>query len=82
LGYFVSENGCNKKYLKSSLKALERLTKNFSVEDNIRFFINKFPKETFDFMKKMSESKNYHQRRLSSEGLRPKLPWCIGINFD
>lgn len=26
-------------------------------------------------MKKWSKSKNFHLRRLASEGLRPKLPW-------
>ena len=81
-GYFVSEHGCNRKDLKTSFNALARLTKNFSVEDPIRFFINKFPNETFMFIQQMSQSTNYHQRRLSSECLRPKLPWCVGINFE
>ena len=79
--YFVSQNGCEKKYLKISFSALSEITKRFTVEGDIRFFINKFPKESYDFMQKMSKSKNYHERRLASEGLRPKLPWCIGISF-
>ncbi len=78
---YISRNGCTKENLKISLDALSETTKRFSAEGDIRFFINKFPKETFTFMKKMSKSKNYHQRRLSSEGFRPKLPWCIGIDF-
>jgi 3-methyladenine DNA glycosylase AlkC len=80
--YFVSKNGCEKKNLKTSFFALSEITKRFTVEGGVRFFINKYPEETFDFMKKMARSKNYHQRRLASEGLRPKLPWCIGIEFD
>ena len=30
----------------------------------------------------MSKSKNYHHRRLSSEGSRQKLPWAVNINLD
>ncbi len=33
-------------------------------------------------MKTMAHADNFHQRRLASEGYRPKLSWCIGINFD
>ncbi len=80
--YFVAKNGNNKKDLKLSLKTLSEITKRFTTEDGIRYFINSYPKETFSFLQKMSKSKNYHQRRLSSEGLRPNLPWCISINFS
>lgn len=82
LGEFVTQNGLSQKHLKKSLLALGEITKRFSMEGSVRFFINRFPEETFLFMKRMSISKNYHQRRLASEGLRPKLPWCIGIDFD
>lgn len=80
--YFVSERGCEKENLEASFFAISEITKRFTAESSIRFFINKFPKESFSFLKKMAMSKNYHQRRLASEGLRPKLPWCIGIDFD
>lgn len=79
---FVVKNGLSKKHLKKSLSALGEITKRFSVEDGIRFFINEFPHESFIWINKMAKSKNYHQRRLASEGLRPTLPWNIKINFD
>lgn len=30
----------------------------------------------------MVTQQNQHQKRLTSEGLRPKLPWAIGITLD
>ena len=82
LGNFIEEKGCNKKYLEMSLSALRECTKRFSVEHDMRYFINEFPKESLDFLTEGIHSKNYHVRRLSSECLRPKLPWSININFD
>ena len=79
IGHFVVRNGLNRKSLKSSLEALGEMTKRFSVEDSIRYFINSFPEETMLKMEEWSRSDNYHQRRLASEGLRPKLPWSIGL---
>ena len=73
--HFVAVNGCEKRYLKRSLDALEEITRRFSAEDAIRYFINAFPDETFPFLEKCSHSGNYHVRRLASEGTRPKLPW-------
>jgi 3-methyladenine DNA glycosylase AlkC len=80
--YFVAQNGLTDEHLELSFYALSEITKRFSAEDAVRFFINKYPNESFEFMLKMAQSENYHQRRLASEGLRPKLPWCIGLNFD
>ncbi len=79
---FVSKNGLSQKHLKKSLDALGEITKRFTVEDGIRFFINKFPEESLTQIQKWARSKNYHQRRLASEGLRQTLPWNIKINFD
>jgi 3-methyladenine DNA glycosylase AlkC len=78
-GLFIAEYGCVQEYLDISLKALRECTKRFSVEDSIRYFINTFPDETLIFLKEGATSNNYHVRRLSSEGTRPKLPWSIGI---
>jgi 3-methyladenine DNA glycosylase AlkC len=80
--YFVVGSGLNDKYLELSLNAISELTKRFTCEDAIRFFINKYPDKSFEFMQFMANSNNYHQRRLASEGLRPKLPWCVGLDFD
>lgn len=78
---FVAEYGCNKRYLNMSLSALGEFTKYFSAEFAIRSFINSFPEETFSQMEDWSKSKNHHQRRLASEGLRPRLPWGKSITF-
>lgn len=82
LSVFVAKNGLQDKYLNLSFNALAEMTKRFSVEDSIRYFINQYPNQSFAFMQKMANSNHYHQRRLASEGLRPKLPWCIAIDFD
>ena len=79
---FVATYGCSKEYLDISLNALREITKRFSVEFAIRDFINKYPKETFAMLEECAKSANYHERRLASEGLRPKLPWAKKIDID
>ena len=79
---FVAHKGCLKKHLYISLKSLGEFTKYFSAEFAIRSFLNVFPNETLVYMKKWSVSSNIHQRRLASEGLRPKLPWAESITID
>ena len=81
-GAYVAAFGCNKENLDFSLLALREITKRFSVEFVIRDFINTFPKETLEMLKECSSSDNYHERRLVSEGLRPKLPWAKKININ
>jgi len=79
---FVATFGCKEEYLKFSLQALREMTKRFSVEYAIRDFINAFPKESFEMLRECSLSQNYHERRLASEGCRPKLPWGKKISLD
>ncbi len=79
---FVRAFGCHDKYLDFSLLALAEMTKRFSVEFAIRDFINYFPQETYAMLEECARSKNYHQRRLASEGLRLKLPWANKIEID
>ncbi|MBU1667808.1 DNA alkylation repair protein [bacterium] len=79
---FVVTHGCTKEHLAFSLEALREMTKRFSVEFSIREFINLFPKETLAMLKVCALSNNYHERRLASEGLRPKLPWAKKLNID
>ncbi len=81
-GEFVMLYGCNEEYLEFSLDALAEITKRFSVEFAIRDFINAFPKESLAMLKRCAISENYHQRRLASEGLRPKLPWAKRLTID
>lgn len=83
LAYLVAKKGQTSRDLKKSLEALGEMTKRFSVEYSIRYFLNSFPTETFAKMEEWSKSENYHQRRLACEGLRPTLPWAIGLeNFE
>jgi len=81
-GEFVVYHGCNVKYLNISLQALREITKRFSVEFAIRDFINDYPEETMDMLKACASSENYHERRLASEGSRPKLPWAKKLTID
>ncbi len=74
--HYVASFGCNAKDLDLSLASLREMTKRFSAEDSIRYFINSFPKESLAFLKSCASDDNYHVRRLASEGSRPKLPWC------
>ncbi|MEM7032280.1 MAG: DNA alkylation repair protein [Chloroflexota bacterium] len=76
LSQFVAQYGCTADYLMASLNALREMTKRFSVEGPIRFFINDFPEETMAFLTDCAQDDNYHVRRLASEGTRPKLPWA------
>jgi len=74
-GEFVATYGCTQEHLTFSLSALREITKRFSVEYAIRDFLNTFPKETLQVLEACSLSDNYHERRMASEGTRPKLPW-------
>jgi 3-methyladenine DNA glycosylase AlkC len=80
-GDFVAQYGCSKINLTFSLAAIKEITKRFSAEYAIRYFINKYPTETITTLQKWSKDKNYHVRRLCSEGTRPKLPWAQKINI-
>lgn len=79
---FIRIYGCTEKDVKFSLEALSEMTKRFSVEFAIRDFINEFPVETLKMLNECSVSVNYHQRRLASEGTRPRLPWGKKILLD
>ncbi len=80
-GEFISEYWCNKENLDFSLQSLETITKRFSMEFALRNFLKKFPQETLKFALKWSKNDNYHVRRLSSEAIRPNLPWWWKINI-
>ncbi len=75
LGEFVVRRGGESKHLRLSLKTLKQLTMRFSMEDSIRFFIKSYPEQTLAELEKWAGDKNYHVRRLVSEGTRPLLPW-------
>jgi 3-methyladenine DNA glycosylase AlkC len=62
-----------------NLNFIEDLTKRFTGEWAIRPIANAFEARVLKQAKLWAKSKNVHVRRLSSEGLRPKLPWGTGI---
>jgi len=79
---YVCAYGCCEEYLDFSLDALREITKRFSVEYAIRDFINAYPTQTLAMLELCARSENYHERRLASEGLRPKLPWAKKLSID
>lgn len=85
VGRYVETNGV--KNIDISLKFIYELTKRFTGEFAIRPLLEKNPKKVLKILKKWSEDKNVHVRRLSSESLRSRLPWAshntvFSDNFD
>ncbi len=62
-----------------SLEALELFTQHGSSEFAIRPLIKKYPELGMKKMRDWSTHPNYHVRRLSSEGSRPRLPWSMAL---
>ncbi len=69
---FVSLHGLD--YFDESMRALYELTKRFSAEFDIRYFILQHQQRTLDTLKLWHRDSNCHVRRLISEGIRPRLP--------
>ncbi len=63
-----------------SMLALEFFTEFGSSEFAVRCFLKINCDLALKFFKKWSKSKNYHIRRLASEGCRPRLPWGEALN--
>ncbi len=74
VGKFVEKYGLDNFAL--SIKAIAEITKRNTGEYAIRPYARKFPSQTISVCTKWAQSKNFHLRRLASEGLRPKLPWA------
>ncbi len=81
LGEYVVRCGSQPAHLQLSLQTLKQLTMRFSMEDAIRFFIKSHPEQTLAQLNKWANDKNYHVRRLVSEGTRPLLPWSGRISL-
>lgn len=79
---FVARYGCTAPHVETSLTSLREMTKHFSAEDALRYFVNAFPDETMKFVHQWSLDEDYHVRRLASEGIRPILPWSPRITLD
>lgn len=73
LTQFVEDHGLE--HFDLSMKALEEMTQRFTAEFAVRAFINHNPQKAYKYFQRWSKSKSFHLRRLSSEGIRPTLPW-------
>lgn len=82
LSLFVAMYGCTVEHLDVSLNALREITKRFSAEDAVRYFLNAFPAETLVFLRECAADEHYHVRRLASESARPLLPWAQRLTID
>ncbi len=82
LGAYVAKHGLND--LEVALPLLKEITKRFSVEFDIRHFLNAHPEAVMAELAHWAEDENYHIRRLVSEGTRPTLPWGVkvGLSLD
>ena len=79
LGAYVATHGLER--LDISLPLLREMTKRFSVEFDIRHFINAHPEVVMAELGRWAEDDNYHVRRLASEGTRPVLPWGVKVGI-
>lgn len=78
IGKFIEKYGLDN--FTESIKAIEELTKRNTGEYAIRPYARKYPAKILAVCKKWAKSKNFHLRRLASEGLRPKLPWASKLD--
>ncbi len=77
LGQYVEDNA----YLYAehyilTMNFIYELTKRYTGEFAIRPLLNKWPDVTLGILKTWAKDKSAYVRRLSSEGLRIKLPWA------
>ncbi|WP_419910815.1 DNA alkylation repair protein [Hoeflea sp.] len=75
---FVSRKGMDD--FDHSLDVLKEMTKRMSAEFAVRPFIAADPERAMRHVKLWASDKNYHVRRLASEGIRPRLPWGMRLN--
>lgn len=81
-GEYAARHGCTDAHLTQSLNLLKEGTKRFSSEFAIRHFLKAFPEQTLRFVHNCTMDKNYHVRRLASEGIRPLLPWAQRVVLE
>lgn len=68
-------------HLETSLHAIGEITKRKTGEFAIRPYLTDYPQETFDQMVARSMDKNFHLRRLATEGCRSRLPWAKKLDL-
>jgi 3-methyladenine DNA glycosylase AlkC len=78
VGKFVEKYGLD--HVTLSLKAIGEITKRNTGEYAIRPYARKYPNKTLAVCTMWAKSRNFHLRRLASEGLRPLLPWATKLD--
>ncbi|MEQ9363418.1 MAG: DNA alkylation repair protein, partial [Leptospirales bacterium] len=77
---FIGEYGAEQpRRFDAAMKALRDVTEYSSSEFAVRLFLRKDFDRALKYMCRWSRDKNYHARRLASEGLRPRLPWSFHL---
>ena len=68
-------------HLETSLNFIKKMTVRFTGEFAIRPLANRYERDILRTMNEWSTHRNFHIRRLASEGLRPRLPWGTKIEW-
>ena len=61
------------------MSLLKEMTKRFTAEFDIRYFLVADQQRCFEMLSDWVMDKNHHVRRLVSEGTRPRLPWGMQL---
>lgn len=69
----VGQHGLDE--FEGSLNLLKEMTKRFSAEFDVRYFLIADQERTLAIMAPWADDPDVHVRRLLSEGTRPRLPW-------
>ncbi|MEO1224691.1 MAG: DNA alkylation repair protein [Pseudomonadota bacterium] len=74
---YVGDHGLG--HFDLSMTLLKEMTKRFSSEFGIRFFLLDDPDRTLAKLMQWTADPDRHVRRLCSEGTRPRLPWAMQL---
>lgn len=77
LANYVGEQG--HAHFKLSMNLFKELTRRFTSEFGVRFFLLANTEKTLLILKQWTTDKDQHVRRLVSEGARPRLPWAMQL---
>ncbi len=77
MAQYVAEQGMD--HFDLAMGSLKEMTKRFSSEFAIRFFIEAEPERALAILSDWATDENVHVRRLVSEGSRPRLPWGMRL---
>jgi len=77
VGQFIADYGTD--HFDESFAAMTELTQRFSSEYAVRPFVERYPQETFNNMRKLTTHPSEHVRRWCSEGTRTRLPWGVKL---